>query len=215
MASLPKLPATHSHFIPYLKNNPKTPLSALVKPYSDYEAKLREIFAQSRDDPLIQDPKVNVVPVFEGHQQDLCIRARALDDDLENRKYIMPLKDRKPDGAPGTVPSLDDFKQNFNLFSESSLVDLDWNNVVAAGSAVVTSLLPVSEPHNESKRALRQYYHEQLAPSSDVDLFIWGLDEEEAIEKIKQIERRVKDSILAETTTIRTKNAITVSLRLV
>jgi ankyrin repeat protein len=66
-------------------------------------------------------------------------------------------------------------------------------------------------PHNESKRALRQYYHEQLAPASDVDLFIYGLDEEQAIEKIKQIETKVRDSILQETTTIRTKNAITIA----
>src|ERR1700733_3628408 len=46
-------------------------------------------------------------------------------------------------------------------------------------------------PHNESKRALRQYYHEQLAPASDVDLFIYGLNEEQAIEKIKEIEAKV------------------------
>src|SRR6266516_1181422 len=66
-------------------------------------------------------------------------------------------------------------------------------------------------PHNESKRALRQYYHEQLAPASDVDLFIYGLDEKQAIEKIKQIETKVRDSIFQETTTIRTKNAITIA----
>lgn len=43
------------------------------------------------------------------------------------------------------------------------------------------------------------------------DLFLYGLNEEQAIEKIKQIERNVKDSILAEVTTIRTKNAITIA----
>jgi hypothetical protein len=45
--------------------------------------------------------------------------------------------------------------------------------------------------NSESKRALRQYYHEQLAPASDVDLFIYGLNEEQAIEKIKEIEAKV------------------------
>jgi hypothetical protein len=45
--------------------------------------------------------------------------------------------------------------------------------------------------NSESKRALRQYYHEQLAPASDVDLFIYGLNEEQAIEKIKEIETKV------------------------
>ena len=43
-----------------------------------------------------------------------------------------------------------------------------------------------------------------------MDLFLYGLTEEQAIEKIKQIETSIRDSILAETTTIRTKNAITI-----
>lgn len=58
---------------------------------------------------------------------------------------------------------------------------------------------------------MREYYHEHLAPASDVDLFLYGLNEEQGLEKIKQIERNIKDSILHETTTIRTKNAITIA----
>lgn len=46
----------------------------------------------------------------------------------------------------------------------------------------------------------REYYHEKLAPASDVDLFLYGLNEEEAIEKIKQIEAKIRDNILHETT---------------
>jgi len=76
---------------------------------------------------------------------------------------------------------------------------------------VTTALLPVPEKWAGSKRSLREYYHQHLAPASDVDLFIYGLNEEQALEKIKQIERNVKDSILHETTTIRTKNAITIA----
>jgi ankyrin repeat protein len=62
-----------------------------------------------------------------------------------------------------------------------------------------------------SAESARAYYHEKLAPASDVDLFIFGLDEEQAIEKIKQIETAVRDSILSDTTTIRTKHAITIA----
>lgn len=126
----------------------------------------------------------------------------------------MPLKskDRKKNGAPAVVASFKDFQQNFNLFSESALTDLDWNNVVAAGSAVTTALLPVPEKWAESKRSMREYYHEHLAPASDVDLFLYGLNEGQGLEKIKQIEKNIKDSILHETTTIRTKNAITSKL---
>jgi hypothetical protein len=69
----------------------------------------------------------------------------------------------------------------------------------------------VPEKYNESKRALRQYYHEELAPASDVDLFLYDLTEEQAKDKIKQIEAKVRDSILQEVTCIRTKNAITIA----
>ena len=83
--------------------------------------------------------------------------------------------------------------------------------MIVAGSAVVTCMLAVPEEHAVSKRALRQYYHEQLAPASDVDLFLYGLTEAQAIEKIKQIEQKVRDALLVETTTVRTKNAITIA----
>lgn len=46
----------------------------------------------------------------------------------------------------------------------------------------------------------REYYHQQLAPSSDVDLFIWGLDEAAALEKMVQIEASVRNAILEEVT---------------
>jgi hypothetical protein len=88
---------------------------------------------------------------------------------------------------------------------------MDWNNVVVAGSAAATALMPVPEKFKESKRALRKYYHEVLAPASDVDLFLFGLTEEEAKEKIKQIETKVRDAILSETTTIRSKHAVTIA----
>jgi len=48
--------------------------------------------------------------------------------------------------------------------------------------------------------AFGEYYHQQLAPSSDVDLFIWGLDEAAAFEKIKQIESHIRNAILEEVT---------------
>lgn len=215
MAGLPALPAKHNDFISYLAKNAQTPMAELLQPYRAYDAKIRELFAQEPDHPVLRDHFVNVVPVFEDHTNDIKIRARNLSAETagEMESYIMPLKDadRKPNGSPAVVQSLKEFQHNFNVFSELSLADLDWNNVIAAGSSVVTSLLPVPEEYRGSKRALRQYYHEVVAPASDVDLFLYGLTEEEAIEKIKQIEKKIRDAILQETTTIRTKNAITIA----
>jgi hypothetical protein len=82
--------------------------------------------------------------------------------------------------------------------------------VVAAGSSVVNCLLPVPDEYKDNKRGLRKFYHEKFSPASDVDLFLYGLTEEEAIKKIQAIETSVRDALLTETTTVRTKHAVTI-----
>lgn len=213
LIELPTLPAKHEDWISYASARPDVSMSELIAPYKEYDSLLRQVYAQQPQHPAIV--KSNVVPVFAGKEHDVKTRTRNLvaESATEQQCYIMPLKkaDRRKNGSPAIVQSLKEFQTNFQLFSESALVDMDWSNVVVAGSAVVTSLLPVPAEHNTSKRALREYYHQKLAPASDVDLFLYGLTEEQAVEKIKQIEQRIRDSILTETTTIRTKNAITIA----
>ncbi|EAW09002.1 ankyrin repeat protein [Aspergillus clavatus NRRL 1] len=213
--TLPAVPVKHSNFINHVKSHPQAPIQDLVHPYNQYDAVLRKIYAQQPSHPAVAENLLNNVPLFDRNgEADLQIRARDLTAESEElkAKFMMPLKneDRRPNGSPAVVSTLKEFQTNFNLFSESSLSDLDWSNVVAAGSAVTTSLVPVPEEYRDSKRGLREFYHEKFAPASDVDLFLYGLTEEQAIEKIKQIETRIKDSILSETSTIRTKNAITI-----
>lgn len=154
---LPKVPVPHKDFISYVQRLQQEPIQHIVAPYNEYEAKLREGFAQHRDHPALRDPEVNAVSMFGRASEVLRVCSRGTDDQALNEKYVMPLrlKDRRPDGAPATVESMQDFKKNFNLFSESSLADLDWTNVVAAGSSVVTALLPVPDRYNTSKKALR------------------------------------------------------------
>ena len=51
-----------------------------------------------------------------------------------------------------------------------------------------------------SHRQSRIFYHKTLAPSSDIDLFLFGLDEQQALEKIKEIEFCVRSNSLEQTT---------------
>ncbi|KAL2862382.1 ankyrin repeat protein [Aspergillus lucknowensis] len=213
--NLPTVPAKHSDFLEYVKAHPEKSIVELVRPYHDYDAVARKIFAQEPDHPAITNNHLNLVPLFDANGlADVRIRARDLASESEDvkSKYLMPLKDeqRRANGAPAVVSTLGEFRTHFGIFSESSLSDLDWNNVVAAGSAVATCILPVPDEYSDSKRGLRQFYHEEFAPASDVDLFLYGLTEEQAIEKIKQIEKCIRGSILTEVSTIRTKHAITI-----
>ncbi|GAP82928.2 putative ankyrin repeat protein [Rosellinia necatrix] len=214
-SQLPKLPATHNELANYIAERPNMSMAELMQPYREFEAKLREMYAQERNNPILDDPYLNVLPVFTKDTPAIRTRARDLDAETQHQKdkYIMPLPSdkRRLNGSPAVVESLKEFRHNFGVFSESSLSDMDWNNVVAAGSSVVNCILPVPPEYKKSKRALRQYYHEKFCPASDVDLFLYGLNEEEAVQKIKDIETRIRDAILSEVTVVRTKNAITIS----
>ncbi|KAI0798951.1 ankyrin repeat-containing domain protein [Xylaria sp. FL0064] len=213
-SQLPKLPAAHNGLVNYIFEHSHVPMAELMKPYREFKAKLREMYAQDRRNPILQDPYLNILPLFNQNTSAIQTRARDLNNETQEQKdkYIMPLPDdkRRPNGSPAVVESLKEFRHNFGVFSESSLSDMDWENVVAAGSSVVNCLLPVPPEYKASKRALRQYYHEKFCPASDVDLFLYGLSEEQAIQKIKDIETRIRDAILSEVTVVRTKNAITI-----
>ncbi|RYP56917.1 hypothetical protein DL769_009824 [Monosporascus sp. CRB-8-3] len=211
---LPKLPVAHHGLVQHIAKHPETPMVELMEPYRKFEAQLREVYAQDRGNPILDDPYVNVLPLFTKDTPLIKTRARNLDKETqeEKDKYIMalPSDNRRANGSPAVVSTLKEFRHNFSVFSESSLSEMDWSNVVAAGSSVVNTILPVPDKYKKSKRALRQYYHEKFCPASDVDLFLYGLTEDQAIEKIKDIETRVRDAILSETTVVRTKNAITI-----
>ncbi|KAH8798385.1 hypothetical protein F5884DRAFT_814057 [Xylogone sp. PMI_703] len=213
-SDLPRLPVPVKHFIRYLADHPDDPVSTLVEPFKAFESKLRKIYAQQPDHESLEDGAVNLVPIFAGDEAELKIRARSLCDETEEErsKYIMPLeeRERKVIGGPALVSSVEEFRQNFNYFSNSSLSDLEWDNVVAAGSSVATSLVPVPEKWASRKM---QYYRENFAPTGDVDLFLYGLSEQQALEKIKQIERKIKENAREEVITVRTKNAITIASR--
>lgn len=214
--TLPSLPAKHADFLKYIQSHASTPIQELVKPYNEFDAVMRQLFAQAPSHPAVLDGYRNIVPLYDSKgSAEVRVRARDLDSEPEalKAKYLMPLSadNRRLNGSQAVVPTLHDFRTNFNLFCENSLADLDWSNVVVAGSAVATSVLPVPAEYGGSKRKLRQFYHEKFAPASDVDLFLYGLTEDQAVDKIKQIESTIKNSILYETTTIRTKNAITIA----
>jgi len=124
---LPSVPAPMHEFLPYLARQSK--MAEAIQPYKNYESKLRETFAQHRDNAVLNDPHINAVPIFAGHEQTVKVHARDLDRETleEKEKYLLPLSagDRKPNGSSAIVGSLKEFRTNFTLFSESSLVDLD------------------------------------------------------------------------------------------
>ncbi|KAJ7648214.1 hypothetical protein DFH06DRAFT_1050168, partial [Mycena polygramma] len=196
---------------------PATPgalLDSILKPSLDDETELRCLFAVEKTHPRLQDPYVGLIDVFEAPAAIRTTRARVVEDkDSHNSQYIMPLpaSKRRKEGEPSLVSDLDEFKKNWSIFSEGSLSQLmNWDNVIVAGGAILACLAPLSEQARASKRAMRQYYHSAAYPSSDVDLFLWGLTPEQAELKIVEICDAVRDSVPWDITCLRTKHAISI-----
>lgn len=48
-------------------------------------------------------------------------------------------ENRRSDGEPALVSSLEDFKKNFAIFSEGALTNLDWGHVVGQHSLPISA----------------------------------------------------------------------------
>lgn len=79
---LPTLPEDHSQFIDYIAAHPDTPMMEFLEPYLHYEDKLRQIFARDLEHTYAAD-KSNVVPIFNGQEHNVTIRARDLEAETE------------------------------------------------------------------------------------------------------------------------------------
>ncbi|KAJ3730207.1 hypothetical protein C8R42DRAFT_714913 [Lentinula raphanica] len=96
------------------------------------------------------------------------------------------------DRRPSTIfvqPSVSDFKGRFDCMSGGLLAGLDWDNIFIAGGLVLGALLTPDIPPTASLPDSERSYLNQPTEwlSSDIDLYIYGLDVEAANEKIKHI----------------------------
>lgn len=197
-----------------LPSGPGVSLDTVLQPSLDEESELRKLFATDKCNERLANPYVGLVDLFAAPASIRTTRARIADD--LSAKYVMPIshENRRPEGCPSTVIDLDEFKKNWSIFTEGSLSQLlDWNNVVAAGGSVLACLTPLDEEDKVSKRAIRKVYHSKAYPTSDVDLFLWGMTPEQAEFKIKTIYEAVRDSVPWDVTCIRTKHTVSIYCR--
>ncbi|KAF7333042.1 Ankyrin repeat protein [Mycena venus] len=204
-------------FIQRVLGLPKGPgalLDPVLKPSLDDETELRRLFATDKTHARLSNPYVGLVDVFDAPADIRTTRARVVKDETDlSAKYVMPLSEvnRRKEGTPSIVSDIDEFKKNWGVFSEGSLSQLfDWNNVVAAGGSVLACLTPLSEEAKVSKRSMRKYYHSAAYPTSDVDLFLWGMTPEQAEVKITKIYEAVRDSVPWDVTCVRTKHTVSI-----
>lgn len=110
MPALQELPAPHVELVNYIHDHPEKKMVDIMEPYRKYEAQLRSVFAQDRKNPALDDPYINLVPLFNENTKNIKTRARflAAESQEEKDRYIMALPDdkRRPNGSPAVVSSL-------------------------------------------------------------------------------------------------------------
>jgi len=167
-----------------LPTGPGINLGDALQPSLTEEEELRQLFATDRPSTRLANPHVGLVDVFAAPASIKTTRARVVQNPEElSAQYVMPIPEslRRKEGAPCMVADLDEFRKNWAIFTEGSLSQLlNWNNVVAAGGSVLACLNPLEAANKISKRAIRKHYHSNAYPTSDVDLFLWGLDTKQA-----------------------------------
>ena len=62
-------------------------------------------------------------------------------------------------------------------------------------------------------RKHREWYHDVAYKSSDIDLFIYGLDDEAAKQKMVEIYEVVRNNVSGEVACLRSKHCVTISSR--
>ncbi|PWY90954.1 hypothetical protein BO70DRAFT_307386 [Aspergillus heteromorphus CBS 117.55] len=125
----------------------------------------------------------------------------------------MPLKgkERVPKGDLAITASFTEFKRQFEGFTH------DWSNIVVAGSAALIPLLSIRRDIKPTVTAAverpLEHYYQTVANVSDIDIFIYGIDSEEAaIQRIREVEAVVRKNqrlLHGEGLSIRTKNTVT------
>lgn len=141
---------------------------------------LRQVYAKKtaiQDLPVLKEKFPLLIPVFGNEDIFPCKPLYHKDNDIPK---VFPLeKNRKSSGTP-SITDLTGFETNWRIFSERLLDLINWDNVFVAGGSVLACLLPPPPKATKNFKCLRKYFHEDAYAGSDIDLFIYGLNEEQA-----------------------------------
>ncbi|SJL18642.1 uncharacterized protein ARMOST_22239 [Armillaria ostoyae] len=176
------------------------------------ENERRRLFATCPDSPMVAVPHTGLIDVYGVNiTNDMFLSQPRTPDVSNDGCYIMPLSPerRRHSGEMAVVPSLMEFERNWHLFSENSLQALDWTNVIAAGGAVLACLESIPL-HAEQSNTDRRRYFTSKYKSSDIDLFLWGLNEQEAEAKIVSIYDAVQEAVPYDVVCVRTRHAVSI-----
>lgn len=163
----------------FKKCNDYASMDQLRKKVNEEEHMLRRVYAKKAalaDKPILKEKYPLLVPVF-GNED--IFDFVALSKEEKKVPKAFPLEGKRKSAGTRSIVDQAGFATNWRIFSENLLTLVNWDNVFVAGGAVLACLLPPPPKATKNYKCLRKYFHEDVYAGSDIDLFLYGLNEEE------------------------------------
>ena len=167
----------------------------LVEYSRQLENRIRVLFVTKRESKLLEDPYLTLINLYESYH------------------IFKPVTEKPNDGSclmSSQIPALPvvdmiQFSKQFQMFTEFVFEGFDWNNVLIAGGSVLASLIPIGF---SDYTQWRQYYHKGAWDQADIDLFLYGLEPDQANEKLRHIYNHLSQHLPNPVTCLRTANTV-------
>ncbi|KAJ6447398.1 hypothetical protein C8R47DRAFT_1231449 [Mycena vitilis] len=180
-----------------LSKDPGVPLDYVLKPSLDDETELRRLFATDKAHARLANPYVGMVDIFDAPAAIF---------------YVMPLSElnRRKEGTASMVNDLEEFQKNWAVFSGLAVPAFRLEQRRRCWRFRPRVSHPPLRRGQGLQKVHEKYYHSVAYPTSDVDLFLWGLTPEQAEVKITKIYEAVRDSVPWDVTCVRTKHTVSI-----
>ncbi len=171
------------------------------------DLELRKLYVSSPNDYRVMEPYVNLVDIYDDNED--LFTVLPLSEEEKNESVILTKRAEVLKAGTSAIPTLNEFQDNFDIFTEGLLECMNWDNLFLAGGSILAALtkLPDNIKTDDEKR---KYYHDEKYDKSDLDLYIYGLSERNATKKMYEIYENIKKVLPCPSTCIRSSRVITI-----
>lgn len=186
---------SHSHTTPVASSSgsggdPANSMTPEQRSTKEQEDTFRRMFASERNNSALADPYLLCKDVFSARNEFMSQAPQA-----NEGPFLFRPSARTPGPA---IVDKDQFTSNWDKFTGGQLRGLNWNGVFAAGGSVLCCLSSASQFTVENNK------------SSDVDLFLYAMSEDDATAKLQHIYAVVQQNTGSRSEIVRAKHAVTI-----
>lgn len=185
------------------KNDPSTKLKLYDESIKD-DLKLRKLFVTDRGNDILTND-VGLFSVFDNYE---IFKVLPLSDDEKSQSVIMTKDMEVLEIGSNAICTKEEFMDNYEIFTEGILECMNWNNLFMAGGSITALLTKIPDDIKTAEQK-RNYYNKEYY-KSDIDLYVYGLNETQANKKMFEIYENIKKVLSCDCTCIRSGKVVTI-----